>query len=604
MAEKSLPPRSAVPKEQTWNAESVFESRDAWDAALKGILAAIPLFQTKYQGHLADGSALLADFFEAFSALYGQIGKVYVYAGMFSAVDAADQSAAAMEGQAVGAYGQFAAASAFAEPEMLAIGRATLDGWLQDEPRLAIYAHYIEDLFRKQEHVRSAEVEEVLGMLAEPFETSARTASMLSNADLKFAPAETSEGEQVPVEQGSVGKYALSPDRTLRRTSYESYTGGYLAYKNAFATNLTAAIQRDIFHARVRRHGSALESALFPVNIPVEVFHNLIDTFKRHLPTWHRYWAIRKRALGVETLHPYDTWGPLTDVQPEIPYEQAVEWISAGLAPLGDEYVSTLRRGCLQDRWVDRAPNQGKTQGAFSSGWKGTLPFIMMSYNNTLMSMSTLAHELGHSMHSYLTWQRQPMVYSDYSLFVAEVASNFNQAMTRAHLLATHDDPAFQIALIEEAIYNFHRYFFQMPTLARFELETHQRVERGEGLTADSMIALMADLFAEGYGPEMEIDRDRVGITWATFSHLYANFYVFQYATGISAAHALSQGVLNGKVGAVENYLSFLRAGGSLYPLDALKLAGVDMTTPDAVETTFGILAGYVDRLEALTGNR
>jgi oligoendopeptidase F len=225
----------------------------------------------------------------------------------------------------------------------------------------------------------------------------------------------------------------------------------------------------------------------------------------------------------------------------------------------------------------------------------------MMSYNDSLNSLSTLAHELGHSMHSYLTWQTQPMIYSDYSLFVAEVASNFHQAMVRAHLLATQDDPGFQTAVIEEAMYNFHRYFFQMPTLARFELEMHERTERGEGLTAGLMIDRMAALFEEGYGGEMHVDRDRVGITWAQFGHLYANFYVFQYATGISAAHALAQRILSGTPGAAESYVAFLKAGSSLYPLDALKLAGVDMTTPAAVESAFEVLAGYVDRLEALT---
>jgi len=260
-----------------------------------------------------------------------------------------------------------------------------------------------------------------------------------------------------------------------------------------------------------------------------------------------------------------------------------------------------LRRGCLEQRWVDIYPNEGKKLGAFSYGAPGTYPFINMSYANTLGSLSTLAHELGHSMHSYLTWQNQPQVYSSYSMFVAEVASNFNQAMVRANLFKTNSDPNFQIALIEEAMDNFHRYFFIMPTLARFELETHQRIERGEPLTADIMIGLMADLFSEGYGSEMHVDRERVGITWATFPHLYSNYYVFQYATGISAAHALAGRILEGANGAAEAYLGFLKAGSSLYPVDALKRAGVDMATPEAVERTYGVLAEYVDRLDKLT---
>jgi oligoendopeptidase F len=287
-----------------------------------------------------------------------------------------------------------------------------------------------------------------------------------------------------------------------------------------------------------------------------------------------------------------------------VPFERSVEWIVEGMKPLGDEYVDVLRRGVLEERWVDVYPNQDKASGAYSTGAKGTQPFILMSYNNDIYGMSTLAHELGHSMHSYFTWQTQPQIYSDYGLFVAEVASNFNQAMVRSHLMDANQDPIFQIALIEEAMANFRRYFLIMPTLARFELEIHDMEWRGEALTADGMIELMADLFEEAYGNEIVPDRQRVGITWAEFSgHLYANFYVFQYATGISAAQTLADGILSGKPGAAEHYLEFLKSGGSLYPLDALKLAGVDMASPEPVENAFKAMENMVERLEQLVGS-
>jgi len=311
---------------------------------------------------------------------------------------------------------------------------------------------------------------------------------------------------------------------------------------------------------------------------------------------------VRRKALGVAELAPYDIWAPLTSTRARVPFEQAIDWISAGLAPMGAEYVAALRKGALAQRWVDVYPNQGKSAGAFSAGWQGTHPFIVMNYNDDLFSLSTLAHELGHSMHSYLTWRTQPFLYSDYSLFVAEVASNFHQAMVRDYLLKSSDDVGFQIGVIEEAMSNFHRYFFIMPTLARFDLEIHQRVERGQGLSAQGMIDLMAELFAEGYGDEMAFDHDRVGITWATFGHLFVDYYVYQYATGISGANALAKGILDGKPGAVDDYLSFLKAGSSVYPLDALKIAGVDLTTPEAVEVTFGVLDEMVTRLEGLVG--
>ena len=274
------------------------------------------------------------------------------------------------------------------------------------------------------------------------------------------------------------------------------------------------------------------------------------------------------------------------------------------MAPLGEEYVTAMRQGLVEQRWVDVYPNRGKRAGAFSMGAPGTHPFILMSYNNDIFSLSTLAHELGHSMHSYYSRGTQPIVYANYGLFLAEVASNFNQALVRAHLFERLSERDQQISLIEEAMANFHRYFFIMPTLARFELEIHERVECGAALTAQSLNGLMADLFSEGYGDHVAVDRERVGITWAEFStHLYYNFYVYQYATGISGAHALAGPILAGEAGAAERYIEqFLKAGGSRFPLDTLQATGVDMRSPAAVEATFGVLAGLVERLETLVG--
>ncbi len=597
----TIPPRSEIAPEHTWNAPSLFPSVEAWRAAYKQLEASIPEID-RFKGHLEDSPATLADALELVDRRTEAIGKLFTYTTMASSVDTTDQVAAGLDSQVNGLYGRLRASSAFVDPEILAIGRAKLDQWIAQEPRLAVFAHYIDNLYRLQAHVRSAEVEETLGLAADPFSAVRTTATLLTNADMKFQPATASTGEEFPVVQGNLGPLLLNPDREVRRTAWEHYSDGHLAFKNTLASNLAAAVKQDVFIARVRRYQSALEASLFPNNIPVETFYNLVETFRRHLPTWHRYWAIRKRALGYDTLHTYDVWTPLTDSAPQVPYSQAVEWICQGLRPLGEEYVNTLRRGCLQDRWVDVYPNQGKRAGAFSSGSIGTHPFIMMSYSDTVKAASTLAHELGHSMHSYFTWQNQPPVYSEYSLFVAEVASNFNQAMVRAHLLKNNPDPRFQIAVIEEAMDNFHRYFFIMPTLARFELELHERTERGQAVTADNMIKLMADLFAEGYGTEATVDGQRDGITWATFGHLYANFYVFQYATGISGAHALSQRILSGEPGAAEDYLAFLRAGNSIYPLEALKRAGVELTTPEPVERTFDVLSGLIDRLEKLVG--
>jgi len=591
--------RSDVPVERTWNAPSVFPTPADWHAEVKKLTADIPAIQG-YQGRLAESPEALLEVMKLMETFYERAGKVLVYATLTAATNTADPSGAQMESMAYVVFGQLAASVAFIDPELIAIGREKITRWMDETPAMKTYAHYFDNLFRKQEHVRSHEVEEVLGMLTPAFSGTGTTANMLTDADFRFADATASDGSKLPVTQGTLDEILSGSDREARRTAWESYTDTYLAFRNTLASNLATSINQMVFRTRVRRYPSTLEASLAENNIPVEVFHNLIDTYKRNLPTWHRYWAVRRKLLGVETLHPYDIWAPLTQKPLTVPFDQAVEWVSAALQPLGKDYVDVLRQGVLQDRWIDVYPSQGKASAQFSAGWYGTYPFIFLNYDDTIFSASTLSHELGHSMHSYLTWKNQPVVYSDYSLFVAEVASNFHQAMLRAHLLATNSDPQFQISVIEEGMSNFHRYFFIMPTLARFELEMHERAERGEGLTAEIMNQRMTELFTEGYGGEMHVDPDRVGITWATFGHLYQDYYVYQYATGISAANALSRRILAGEPNAAENYRKFLSSGSSLYPLDALKLAGVDMTTTRPVEEAFQVLSDLVDRLEKL----
>jgi oligoendopeptidase F len=425
---------------------------------------------------------------------------------------------------------------------------------------------------------------------------------VLANTDLRFQPASGPDGPE-EVAQGTISTLLTSRDRETRRTAYESYADAHLAARHAMAASLAGGIKRDVFNARARRYASSLDAALAPNHIPAQVFHNVIRAFRDNLGIWHRYWRVRRRALGLETLKPYDT-SALLAPPIAVPYEQSVEWIAEGVSPLGKEYVDVLRRGALEDRWVDVYPNRGKRMGAFSSGSPDTFPFIFMSYNNDIFGMSTLAHELGHSMHSHYSRHAQPFIYASYGLFQAEVASNMHQALTRRHLLATRKDRDFQIAVIEEAMSNFQRYLFIMPSLARLELEVHERVERGGALTADYLNGLMADLLSEVYGSEIELsaaDRERAGSTWSQFhTHLYSNFYVYQYATGIAGAHHLADRVAAGEARAVENYLAFLKSAGSMYPLDGLKLAGVDMSSPEPLQAAFAALDDMVTRLEEL----
>ncbi len=595
-----VPSRSEIAPEYTWNAESVFPSAQAWEAELDQIAQETPSFE-RFRGRLGEGPALLAEALDVREDLRRRTAVVQVYAGMAYAVDTQNQAAAANNSRAEALIGQVQGAVAFVEPEVLAIDFATLQAWMQSEPRLAVYRHSIADLFRKQAHVRSAEVEELLGWLAEPFAGASNAHSLLTNADFRFQSAAGAGNDEMAVTQGTFMKLMAHPDRETRRTAWENYHNPYLDHKNTLTSTLVTSLKQNVFATRVRRHSSTLAASLFENDIPVKVFHNLIGIFRQNLPTWHRYWRLRRRLLGLDVLHPYDVWAPLTTQAPVVPFPQAVDWICEGLAPLGDDYVAIMRKGCFEERWIDLYPNQGKSAGAFSWGAQGTHPFIMMSYNDNMLSFSTLAHELGHSMHSYLTWQHQPPIYGNYSLFAAEVASNFHQAMVRGHLLATQTDPHFQISVIEEAMSNFYRYFLVMPTLARFELAVHERVERGLALTADDLMGLMADLFAETYGDDMMADRQHIGIHWATYGHLFADYYVFQYATGISGANALARRIRAGTPGAAEAYRRFLSAGGSQYPIDAMASAGVDLATPEPVEAAFAVLAEYVDRLERLT---
>ncbi len=596
-------PRAKVKPNQTWNAESVFASPADFEAEVTSLLNSLPTLK-EFQGHLGDTPDAFLEAMDAIDWISKRASKVQVYATMSSAVDTGNQQGAALSGQAMSALAQVGAATSFVDPELLSIGEKKLRGWLKKDSRLALYEHYINDLFRRQAHVRDAEVEELLGMLRDPFGTVRSTAGMLANADFKFKPARSSQGQPVELTQSTFDAILNTPDRKARQTAWQNYNDKYLEYKNTLASNLTASIKQNVFHMKARGFNSSLESTLFNGDVPVEMFHNLLEIFKKKLPLWHKYWQIRRRALGVKTLHPYDVWAPLTTRQHKVPFAKAVDWISAGLEPMGSNYVDILRKGCLEERWVDWSPNAGKRQGAFSTRVpKGTHPFILMSYTDDVGSMSTLAHELGHSMHAYYASRTQPMIYYTYPSIVAETASNFHQAMTRAYLLQANPDKYFQIALLEEAMDNFHRYFFIMPTLARFELETHQRVEKGQPLTADSMIELMADLFSEGYGGSMNLDRERVGITWGTFTtHLYIDYYSFQYAIGISAANAIAKRILSGVPNAAQDHINFLKAGSSKSPMEVYKLAGVDMTSTGPIEDAFTVLEEYIDRLGVLTG--
>jgi oligoendopeptidase F len=595
--------RESAPEESIWNPQATYASWAVWESEYEEVLTALPEL-SEFEGRLGEGPATVLAWMELYQHLLRRVRKLFSFANQANKVDTNDPDGRRHLDLVRSLYARFSATASFAEPELAIVGEILLE-WAGQNPELAVYEQYFDDLLRLAPHRRSSEVEEILSMLDLPFSGPFRLFNALNNTDMRFRDAVDGRGTAHPVTQTTIPPTGIqSPDRERRRTAWESYCDSYLALQNTLASNYISLVQQQVFLARVRGYDSVLEMRLSANNLPVGVFENVISTFQANLPLWHRYWDVKRRVLGLEDIHPYDRWAPIATDQPAVPYRGAVEWIGEAMAPLGPNYVETLRRGCLQDRWVDYYPNLGKQSGASAHPQFGQPPYVTMSYDDSLQSASVLAHELGHALHSHLTDLHQPAVYCGYdalSSTVAETASNFNQALLRAYLITEKgDDTALQLALVDETIWNYHRYFFIMPTLARFEFEVFSRAEKDKALTAEDLNQIMAGLFAEGYGSTLTDDPERTAITWAQFIHLYWPFYTFQYAVGISAASALASAVLAGRATTVERYLEFLRAGGSRYPIDLFKLAGLDMNSPEPVEAAFQILAQAIDRLEAL----
>lgn len=597
--------RAEVPKEQTWNRESVFASWDEYQAEYDAIAAKIPAL-AEYNGRLSESPDTLVEYFDLFYPLRRRIGRLSVFIGLATAVDTSDTVAKSQAGQLQTLSGQMATSSAFAVPELLEIGETLLE-WAENDERLTLYKHYFDNLLRQKEHIQSPQVERLLGMLQDAFGGAFNTYGELVNSDLTFPDATDSQGNQHRVAQEIVPPTGIKDtDRALRRDAWEKFCDGHKGVENTLASNLITNIKQYVFMARARGYESVLEAQLAPANLPNEVFHNLVNTFQQNLSVWHRYWDAKRKVLGVDSIRPYDIWAPMSKNPPSISYQQAIDWISTGLESLGDDYVRVLRRGATTDRWVDYAQNEGRTQGAFSSAAYDCHPFIFNTFDGTLTAMSVLAHELGHSMHSYWMDKNQPEVYNGYYALgsagaIAETASNFHQAMTRAYLINVNpDDRDFQLSLIEEAMFNFHRYFFIMPTLARLEFELFSRAEKNEAIDVQLINKLTNKFFAEGYGDALENDPGRTSTTWMQFQHLYVPYYTFQYSVGISAAHAFADNIHSGKENAAENYLNFIGSGWSKYSVDLFNLGGIDMTQAEPIEQTFAVMEKLVDRLESL----
>ena len=590
--------REEIPTEYTWNLSSVFSQDRDWEQDFQALQKKLPELEALQETLAQSGQALLA-VLRRRDEIYEALEKLYTYASMRKDEDTTNSTYLAMADRAMQLFVRTSTVASYIEPEILALPQERLEQFIQHTPGLDLYNIQLQDLNRKRPHIRSAEVEAVLAATGEITDAPDSIFSMIDNADLKLPTIKNEQEEDVELTQGNYLTFIRSKDRRVRKDAFEALHGTFLKQRNTIAATLAAQVKTDIFYTRQRHYSSSRERALARYNIPESVYDNLVTTVGEHIPLLNRYMKLRKRVLQLDELHMYDLYTPIVEeATDEVTYAQARDTIIQALSPLGANYLDILTRGFAQ-RWIDVYETPGKRGGAYSGGAYGTQPFILMNFQNKRESMFTLAHELGHSMHSYFTRSNQPYQYGDYTIFVAEVASTLNEGLLTEYLLKSTDDKAVRIAILNHALEDIRATLFRQTMFAEFEQQIHHAAEQGEALTADTLTTLYRTLNGKYYGGEAIID-DLIGIEWARIPHFYYNFYVYQYATGISAASALVQQILTEGRPAVERYLKFLSSGSSDYSIELLKKAGVDMTTPEPVRRAFQLFESHLTQLEQL----
>jgi oligoendopeptidase F len=595
---QTLKKREEIPLEFTWNLESIFATNDQWERDYQALQQRLPELEALAGTLAQSGKALLA-ILQKRDEIYEELERLYVFASMRKDEDTTNSTHQGMADRAMQLYVRTTTVSAYIDPEILALPQATLDKFVNETPGLAIYGQQLHDLNRKRAHIRSAEIEAILAAALEMAESPGSVFTMIDNADLKLPAIKDEEGEEVELTKGNYQLFIRSTNRQVRKDAFEGLHNTFLKQRNTIASTLAAQVKADIFYRTQHNYSSCRELALARYNIPVSVYDNLVETVSEYIPLLHRYLKLRKRILQLDQLHMYDLYVPIVEeTREEISYQQACVTVATALAPLGENYITILKQGMAQ-RWIDVYETQGKRGGAYSGGAYGTQPFILLNYQNNRDSMYTLAHELGHSMHSYHTRKYQPYQYGDYTIFVAEVASTLNEGLLTEHLLKTTSDRAVRLAILNHSLEGFRGTLFRQTMFAEFEQQIHSQAEQGESLTADTLSALYHALNEKYYGGETFID-ELINIEWARIPHFYSSFYVYQYATGISAASALVQQILHEGKSAVERYLKFLSSGSSDYSIELLKKAGVDMTSPQPVQQALQLFEAHLSQMEDL----
>jgi oligoendopeptidase F len=594
----TLPKREELQQEDTWDLSTIYPTAEAWERDFSWVSDELPKLAA-YQGRLGQDAQTFYSAFQLDNKVSEVLGHLYVYASLSADEDTTNGQNQGRVSRVMQLAAKAAAATAFFRPEVLELPAERIEAFMHEEPHLALYRHFLDDWLRAKPHVRSAEVEELLAEALEPLEAPGQVFNMLNNAYLKLPTIEDDEGRAVELTKGNYVLFLESKKRSVRQAAFEGLHSTFLKQRHTLAATLAGQVKAQIFRAKARRYGSALEAALDANNIPVSVYTNLVETVGHNLGALHRYLRLRKLLLGLDELHMYDLHVPMVaEVEYKVTFAQAKQRVAHGLAPLGQDYVADMVRG-FGSRWIDVYENQGKRGGAYSGGTYGTNPFVLLNYQDNLDTMYTLAHELGHSMHSYYTRRTQPFLYGDYTIFVAEVASTLNEALLTHYLLEETTDPTLRKYIMNHYLEGFRGPLYRQTMFAAFEQQMHAAAEAGEPLTADSLSAMYKALNDSYYAAEVQVD-ELTAIEWARIPHFYYNFYVFQYATGISAAAALSKQILTEGRPAVERYRRFLTRGSSAYSIDLLRDAGVDMASPVPIQQALDVFDSYVGELERM----
>ena len=594
---RTIPPRSRVPVADTWDLTSLFADDDAWEQAFRSFRSSLRRFSA-FRGKLGTSAKTLAQCLQFHCRVERRGERLGTYALLKSAEDQTNSTYQRMLGRYQNAATRAAEAASFLRPEILAIPARRMRGFLH-APEMKPYRRLVERILRYRPHTLGKKEEALLAMQGEMAEAASTAFRQLLDADLKFGLVKNEQGERVELTNANLTQFLLSPNRSVRQTAFHQYYRQFAAHQHTLAATLNGSIQKDVYEARARGYASSLAAALFPDSIPATLYDNLIAAVRRRLPTVHRYYEVRRRAMRLKEIHHYDTYVPLVgEFCVRRSWEEAVSLILSALEPLGSDYCGTLESG-LRGRWCDRYANRGKHSGAFSCGSYDGDPYILMNYKpDVLDDVFTLAHEAGHSMHSYYSARHQPFPYYSYAIFVAEVASTFNEQLLSNYLLDRAADKRHRAYLINREIDAIRATLIRQTMFAEFEKTTHAMAEAGEPLTVQALKDVYRQLLKAYFGPRFTLDED-LSLECLRIPHFYRAFYVYKYATGLAAAIALSQRVLHGGPPALRDYLGFLRAGSSKYPLELLRDAGVDLESPEPIHAALSRLEHLVDELDA-----